>query len=86
MLGHDDIEFSRNTQARKGCVGDQRQAFPCKVIDNGQNTEPPSIGECIADDVEAPPFVGPCGSAMGRRVPKARLRPPRLQTASFYSR
>lgn len=56
---HDRIEFSRNTQTRKGGVGHQCQAFTCEVVDYGQNTKPPSISERIADEIEAPPFVGP---------------------------
>lgn len=58
-LSYDGVEFSRDMQTRRGCVGDQRRAFPCEVVDNGQNTEPPPIGERIGNKVEAPPFVGP---------------------------
>ena len=31
-------------------------------------------------------WFGPCGSAIGARVPIARLRPPRLRTVSRSSR
>lgn len=46
-------------QTGKACIGDQRWAFRCKVIDNGHDSEPPSIGECLIDEVEAPSFAGP---------------------------
>ena len=35
----------------------------CLVIDDGQNTEPPAIGKCIRQKIQAPALIG----ALGKR-------------------
>lgn len=84
--GNETIQFASEPSALQRCVCDKAQAFAGDVIDNGQDTEPSPIGEDSADEVEAPAFVERDGTARGRRVPKARFRPPRSRTVSFSSR
>ena len=83
--GDQGLQLPDNPSTREGRVGDQRRAFPAAAIDHRQDPEPPPAGQCIADEVQAPAHVrclrhqrtfGASGTSIGRRVPKARLRPP----------
>ena len=67
-------------------VGDQRQALAGAVVDHRQDAEPPAVGHLVGDEVQAPALVGGSGVSIGRRVPIARLRPPRRRTVSRSSR
>ena len=57
-FGDETSQFAGKPCPRQGCVGDQTQAFACKVVDHRQNTEPAAVGEGIADEVQAPALIG----------------------------
>jgi len=80
-------------------MGHERQAFTAEVIDHCQNTEPTTVCKRIGYEVEAPiarqslqsnderrRSFALLGKTICRRVPKARLRPPRLRTCSLSLR
>jgi hypothetical protein len=65
--GDDRVQFTHDPRARQGGIGDQRQALPREIIHDRQNPEPATIGEGIADEVEAPARV--CGLRHRHRPP-----------------
>ena len=84
--GDDRIELAYAPLARQRCIGDQRQAFPRKVVDHGKDAEATAISQRIRLEIQAPALIGSLGIAIGALVPKARLRPPRRRTCSPSSR
>jgi hypothetical protein len=56
------------------------------VIENRQDAKAPATGQLIGNEVERPALIGPSGTRIGARVPRALLRPPRLRTISRSSR
>ena len=85
--GDDGVQFARDPRPRQRGVGDQRQALAGAVVDHRQDAEAPAVGHLVGDEVQAPALVGDCrGTSIGRRVPMARLRPPRRRTVSRSSR
>lgn len=81
--GDQPFQFPRRTAPRERRVDHQRQALAGKVVDDNQHPEAPAINSRIRDEVEAPPL---CGTVIGARVPRARLRPPCRRTVSASSR
>ena len=68
-------------------VDHERQALAGAVVVHLQDPEPAPIGELVGDEVETPASGWrPRGVSIGRRVPMARLRPPRWRTISRSSR
>ena len=49
--GHDRGQFPRDTQPRERGVGDQGEALPAEVVDDGQDTEPAPVGEGVRDEI-----------------------------------
>ena len=62
------------------------QALARAVVDDRQDAEAPPVDHLVRDEVEAPALVRLQRDLIGRRVPMARLRPPRRRTVSFSSR
>lgn len=62
----------------------QARAFSGAIIDDLQYTEPANIGELIRHDIQQ--SLALIGTSIDAREPTARLRPPRLRTASFSCR
>ena len=58
--GHHGVQFANDAGTGKLCVGNQANAFPRKVIDDGEYPKAPAIGESIADEVQAPAFIRRC--------------------------
>ena len=74
--GDDGIELARDTQPGQRRIGDQRQAFAGEIVDDRQDAEAPAVGRTRRDrKSRLQRWFGPCGSAIGARVPRARLRP-----------
>ncbi len=46
--GDDAIKLAGYAGAGDGSIGDKRQAFPAKVINDGEDTEAAAVCECIA--------------------------------------
>ena len=82
----DAIEFAGDPQAGERGVDDQRQAFPGEVVDHDQDAEAPAVASVSETKSSDQRWFGPCGIVIGARVPRARLRPPRLRTVSRSSR
>lgn len=57
--GDDGVQFPDDAGARQRRIRDQCQAFPREVVDDGQNPEPPTICEGVADEIQAPALVHP---------------------------
>ena len=83
---NDAVEFPRRAPPGDRGVGDQRQTLPGAVVDNRQDPEAAAVGQLVVNEVQAPALVGASGTSSGRRVPIARLRPPRRRTVSRSSR
>ena len=48
----DPVQLTGNPQAGKRRIGDEAQAFPSAIVDEGQHPEPASIGELIRHEVQ----------------------------------
>jgi len=66
-------------------IDDQAETLPGEVVDQSQDTEAPATDQRVHHEVERPAKVGILGIVIGARVPRARLRPPRLRTDSRSS-
>jgi hypothetical protein len=76
----DDLaEFTHHPQRCERRVEHQAQAFPGEVVDQGQDARAPAAGERVHHEVERPAQVLILRDRRCARVPKARLRPPRLR-------
>lgn len=53
----DTVEFAHDTQASERRIGDQGQAFPGEVVDQGQDTEAPATDQRVHQEVERPAQV-----------------------------
>jgi len=49
---NDPIQLTGNSQAGKGRIGDEAQTLPGAIVDDGQHTEPATIGERIRHEVQ----------------------------------
>jgi Transposase IS116/IS110/IS902 family len=52
-----NIEFAGDPEARKRDVGDDRQAFPDAVIEDGEDPEAPPADELVGNEIQRPPVV-----------------------------
>ena len=82
----DGVQLAGDPPARDRGVGHQRQTLAGAVVEHRQDPEAAAVGQLVGDEVQAPALVGRIGVSIGRRVPMARLRPPRRRTISFSSR
>ena len=84
--GDQTVQLAGKPSARQRCICDQAQAFAGEVIDDGQNAEASTVGEGIADEVQAPALIGARGQSQGTSRPQGPLAAARLRTVSFSSR
>ena len=70
------IEFAGDPRAGDRRIGDQCQALARAVVDHDQNAHAAAVNELIGAKSSDQRSLGHCGTSIGARVPKARLRPP----------
>lgn len=75
-----EIELAGNAHTRDRGVGDERQALPAVVIDQGEDPEPTSADKRVRHEVEAPALVRPLRDRHG--CPRAQC--PLATTASAH--
>ena len=56
-FGDNRIELAPDPQAGKRGVGDQRQTFAGKVVDDGEDPEPPAVAPLIMQEIQRPALV-----------------------------
>lgn len=69
MPGNKDIQFANNPRTADGCIHRQRQAFPAALVHNAKNTKPATIGQGIAEKIQAPDLIDAIRS--GQRLTRA---------------
>jgi hypothetical protein len=56
-FGDDRIELAPDPPTGKRGVGDQRQTFAGKVVDDGEDPEPPAVAPLIMQEIQRPALV-----------------------------
>lgn len=54
----DCIQFPAKPSTRQRCIRNQCQALTREIINDRQHAEPAAIGESVADEIQAPAFIG----------------------------
>ena len=72
-FGDETIQLAGKPCPRQGCIGDQAQAFAGEVVNDGQNTKAATVGEGIADEVQAPALIGARGQSQRTPCPQGPL-------------
>ncbi len=75
-MGDNGIKLASNAQAGQRCVSDKGETLAGVVVDYRQNPEPPSVGEGVADEVQAPALIGTVGDEYGASCSQGALAPP----------
>ncbi len=64
-MSDNGIKLASDALAGQRCVGDKGETLAGGVVDDRQNPEPSSVGESVADEVQAPALIGTVGKSMG---------------------
>ena len=88
-LADDGIQFPRDPAPGKGAVRHERQSLASDQVQSSttarmRNRRPSVSWSETKSRLQR--WLGACGVSIGRRVPMARLRPPRRRTVSRSSR
>jgi hypothetical protein len=79
------IELAHDPWGGERGIDHQAKALPGEVTDKGEDAEAPAADQRVQTESSDQRRFRSCGIVIGARVPRARLRPPRLRTVNRSS-